>query len=89
MTHHHGKGLRGAIHLGASPGVYCVACCWALMLVQLVQGAMSIGVMAVIAAIIAMEKLLSRGYWLSRLSGGVILGAGIYTFLETVSHLGY
>lgn len=50
---------------------------------------MSIGVMAVIAAIIAMEKLLSRGYWLSRLSGGVILGAGIYTFLETVSHLGY
>ena len=67
----------------------CVACCWALMLVQLVQGVMSIGVMSVTASIIAIEKLLSRGYWFSRVSGGVILGAGIYTFLETVSHLGY
>jgi predicted metal-binding membrane protein len=38
--------------------------------------------MAVIAAAIAMEKLLPRGYWLSRISGGVILGAGIYTFRE-------
>jgi hypothetical protein len=38
--------------------------------------------MPVIAAALAMEKLLTRGYWLSRISGGVILGAEIYTFRE-------
>lgn len=76
--------MRGGIRLGASHGEYCVGCCWALMLVQLVQGVMSVQVMAVVAATIAMEKLLSHGYWLSRVSGGSILGVGIYTFLEAM-----
>jgi predicted metal-binding membrane protein len=89
MSHHRGKGLRGAVHFGASHGAYCVACCWALMLVQLVQGVMSVRVMAVIAGIIAMEKLFARGYWLSRISGGVILGTGIYTFLEAARRFKY
>jgi predicted metal-binding membrane protein len=74
MSHHRGQGLRGAVHRGGSHGVYCVYRCWALMLVQLVQGVMSVRVMAVSATSIAMEKLLSHGYWVSRVFGGVFLG---------------
>ncbi len=82
LSHHRGKGWRGAAHLGGSHGLFCLSCCWGLMLVQLVQGVMSVRVMAVVAAIIALEKLSAHGYWLSRIFGGAILGAGIYAFLE-------
>ena len=55
-------GLAGAFRLGAVHGAWCVGCCWALMAALFAVGVMSIGWMAFIAALIAMEKL-----WPSRL----------------------
>src|SRR3954454_19844456 len=51
-------GLPGAFRLGAVHGAWCVGCCWALMAALFALGLMSIGWMAFIAALIAIEKLL-------------------------------
>ena len=51
-------GLYGAFRMGLVHGAWCVGCCWALMLALFAVGVMSIGWMALIAALIAIEKLL-------------------------------
>jgi predicted metal-binding membrane protein len=51
-------GLYGAFRMGAVHGAWCVGCCWALMAALFALGVMSIGWMAFIAALIAVEKLL-------------------------------
>jgi predicted metal-binding membrane protein len=51
-------GLYGAFRMGAVHGAWCVGCCWALMAALFALGIMSIGWMAFIAALIAVEKLL-------------------------------
>jgi predicted metal-binding membrane protein len=50
-------GMYGAFRLGALHGAWCVGCCWALMAALFALGLMSIGWMALIAALIALEKL--------------------------------
>ena len=51
-------GLRGAAELGARHGAWCVGCCWALMLSLFALGVMSLAWMAVVAGLIAFEKLI-------------------------------
>ena len=51
-------GRVGALQMGAKNGAWCVGCCWALMASLFALGIMSITWMAVIAGLIALEKLL-------------------------------
>jgi predicted metal-binding membrane protein len=51
-------GRLGALRMGVGHGAWCVGCCWALMAALFALGVMSIGWMAFIAALIAIEKLL-------------------------------
>jgi predicted metal-binding membrane protein len=50
-------GRLGALRLGAIHGAWCVGCCWALMAALFALGVMSLGWMAFIAGLIAVEKL--------------------------------
>ena len=52
------SGTRGALHMGAQHGAWCVGCCWALMASLFALGVMSLAWMAFIAALIALEKTL-------------------------------
>ena len=52
------EGLHGALEMGAKNGAWCAGCCWALMASLFALGIMSIGWMAFVAALIAVEKLL-------------------------------
>jgi predicted metal-binding membrane protein len=52
------NGPVGALQMGLRNGAWCVGCCWALMAALFALGVMSITWMAVVAAIIAVEKLL-------------------------------
>src|SRR5919106_2337320 len=56
-THWH-SGRVGALRMGVEHGGFCVGCCWMLMAALFALGVMSIGWMALIAAFIAIEKLL-------------------------------
>jgi predicted metal-binding membrane protein len=52
------SGRTGALRMGIEHGFWCVGCCWALMAALFALGMMSVGWMAFIAALIAIEKLL-------------------------------
>jgi predicted metal-binding membrane protein len=51
-------GLSGAVQMGARHGVWCVGCCWALMASLFALGVMSVVWMALVAGLIAFEKLI-------------------------------
>ena len=51
-------GRRGALEMGARHAAWCVGCCWALMAALFALGIMSLAWMAVVAALIALEKTL-------------------------------
>lgn len=51
-------GRWGAVRMGITNGAWCVGCCWALMASLFALGAMSVTWMAVVAALIAVEKTL-------------------------------
>jgi predicted metal-binding membrane protein len=69
MTSWH-PGRTGALRMGVEHGAWCVGCCWALMAALFALGVMSIGWMAFIAALIAIEKLLP---WQALANRGIAL----------------
>lgn len=62
---------------GAHHGAYCLGCCWALFVLLLVFGVMSIAAMLVFAVIALLEKVWSRGESLSRTVGIACLGLAV------------
>lgn len=48
---------RGVFRLGLRQGIYCLGCCWALMLVMFAVGAMNVLWMAALGALMAIEKM--------------------------------
>jgi predicted metal-binding membrane protein len=51
-------GWSGAVQMGAKNGAWCVGCCWALMASLFALGLMSVVWMALVAGMIALEKVL-------------------------------
>lgn len=78
MYHWH-DGAGGAAVMGAHHGMYCVGCCWGLMLALLALGLMNPGWMALIALIIFAEKIAPAGQRVALLTGLVLMvtGSGI------------
>ena len=52
------SGRSGAFQMGARHGAWCIGCCWALMASLFALGVMSLVWMAVVAGLIAFEKLI-------------------------------
>ena len=66
---------RQAFLLGAHHGLFCVGCCWALMLLMFVVGAGNPGWMLALAALMAVEKNFSWGRRISAPLGFALLAA--------------
>jgi predicted metal-binding membrane protein len=75
--HWHGTNeRRDSLLLGLHHGAFCIGCCWALMLLIFAVGAGSIGWMLALAAVMAAEKNLSWGRYVSKPLGvGLLLWA--------------
>ena len=73
------EGPAGALRMGMHHGLYCVGCCWGLMLVLFAVGVMSLFWMTLIAVSIGAEKVFRSGHRLAPLIGiiFIILGAWI------------
>jgi predicted metal-binding membrane protein len=71
-------GALGAFMMGLRHGIYCLGCCWALMALLFVLGIMNLAWIAVLAVFVLLEKLASSGPWLSRVSGLLLLGWGVW-----------
>jgi predicted metal-binding membrane protein len=63
--------------MGWAHAWYCVGCCWALMVVLVVAGAMGIRWVLLIAGLVAAEKLLPRGEAIARLTGAALVLLGL------------
>ena len=79
MNHWRGRSeRREAFMLGVRHGLFCVGCCWSLMLLMFAVGVGNIGWMLVLAAVMATEKNVSWGRRLSAPVGAVLLvSAGV------------
>ena len=64
---------RQAFTLGAHHGLFCVGCCWALMLLMFALGTGSLGWMLLLAAVMAVEKNVRWGHRLSTPLGVALL----------------
>ena len=83
------EGAWGALRMGMVHGAWCVGCCWALMASLFALGLMSLTWMIVIAALIAVEKLLPSKVLANRSAATVllILGLGVALFPKDVPAL--
>lgn len=71
---HWRPGWRGTLVLGWSHALYCLGCCWALMVVLVAAGAMGLVWVLLVAAVVAAEKVLPGGEWVARATGiGLVL----------------
>jgi predicted metal-binding membrane protein len=85
MAHWHGRhAARDAFVLGAHHGLFCVGCCWALMLLMFVVGTGSLGWMLVLAALMAVEKNLPWGRRLSTPLGIALLAGAAWLAVRSM-----
>ena len=66
-------GNTGALVLGLKHGSYCVGCCWALMAVMFVVGAMNLLWMAALTLLLLVEKVAPARWRVSQGMGVVLL----------------
>ena len=57
ILEHWRDGRAGALRMGGTQGLWCVCCCWGLMAALIALGMMSLGWMALVALLIAVEKM--------------------------------
>ncbi len=72
------EGRGGALRMGFHHGLYCVGCCWGLMLVLFAVGIMSLFWMALISALIFAEKVFRVGRRLAPVFGIILVALGLW-----------
>lgn len=78
VEHWQGRNEKwNAFRLGVDHGIFCVGCCWALMLLMFVVGFGSIGWMFILAAIMAVEKNFPWGRQISTPLGIILISFGL------------
>jgi predicted metal-binding membrane protein len=83
MEHWRGRHeQRNALFLGIRHGIFCVGCCWALMLLMFAVGVGNVGWMLALGALMAVEKNMPWGRKLSAPVGVALLGCGAVILLS-------
>jgi predicted metal-binding membrane protein len=81
LSHHYQPGKVGALRMGLRHGAYCVGCCWLLMALLFVGGVMNLVWIAILALLVAAEKLLRFGRYVALACGMACIGAGVLILL--------
>jgi predicted metal-binding membrane protein len=77
---------RGVFRLGVKQGLFCVGCCWAMMLVMFAVGTMNVVWMAGLGIVMTAEKI-GSGKWFTYTVGIALLAAGAaFALSGLVSH---
>ena len=82
LTQYYRRGARAAWNLGVRHGLYCLGCCWALMLVMFSVGVAHLTGMLILTAVMAIEKTSTWGRPLVPLVGAALLVWGGLTLLS-------
>ncbi|MGI9627869.1 MAG: DUF2182 domain-containing protein [Longimicrobiales bacterium] len=81
LLDHWRKGPTGAFRMGLGHGLFCLGCCWTLMLVGLVVGAMNLAWMGLLAAIMIVETTGPFGARITRPVGALLVMGGLAALL--------
>ncbi|MFQ6029564.1 MAG: DUF2182 domain-containing protein [Dehalococcoidia bacterium] len=79
-----GNELVQSLRIGLDHGIFCLGCCWSLMLLMFGVGAGSVGWMLVLGSVMAVEKNMPWGRNLSPPLGLALLGWGSVTVILNV-----
>jgi predicted metal-binding membrane protein len=85
MLHGWRSGRLGALRMGVEHGLFCVGCCWGLMVILFAVGVMSLFWMGVVAAVIFAEKILPYGMRLSKVFAVAFVVLGIWLLVAPSS----
>ncbi len=80
---HWQSGKSGALAMGMHHGAYCAGCCWALMAILFVVGVMNLLAVALLAALVFIEKVTPVGVLVSRIAGVALVIAGIVIAIKS------
>ncbi len=78
LTRHWHPGAMGALRMGLEQGIYCLGCCWALMLLLFVGGVMNLAVIAELTVLVLVEKIAPARLHVRIVTGVVLIGLGIW-----------
>ena len=78
------NGIVGAIKMGIYHGLYCLGCCWPYFLIMVALGWMNLVWMSLFAIIIFGEKIWSKGIWIARSVGIILVILGILSSLGLI-----
>ena len=84
ISSHWRRGVVGALRMGWAHGLFCLGCCWALMLLLFVGGVMSLAWIGAITLLVLLEKLLPAGVFAGRIAGVLIIAAGGWNLLQAL-----
>ncbi len=84
LAEHNRPGGFGAFRTGASHGMFCLGCCWALMALLFVGGIMNLYWIIGIALYVAAEKLLPNARWLVPFTGIALIAVGLWLAVDVV-----
>ena len=73
-------GAKGSFEMGLSHGLFCLGCCWALMLLLFVGGVMNLGWVLLLTVGVLAEKTIPADKTLRNLIGILLIIFGGYTF---------
>jgi predicted metal-binding membrane protein len=73
------EGRRGALVMGLRHGLLCLGCCWVLMALLFVGGAMNLAWVAAISVFVLVEKVVPAGRLVSWASGAALILWGLVT----------
>ena len=79
------EGAAGAFRMGAGHGLFCVGCCWMLMLLPFAAGVMNLLWMTGITVLLLLEKAAPGGEWTARVCGALLALAGAYVMYYGVA----
>ena len=77
LTRHYRPGTRGAFVMGLAHGLYCLGCCWLIMLLLFIGGAMNLLWVAGLTLFVVLEKMFAAHALLRPLTGGAFIVAGL------------
>ena len=81
VVHRFRPGTEGAVRMGAEHGLFCLGCCWFLMLLLFYGGVMNLYWIAGLALYVLVEKLVPAGEWIGRAAGVAVTVCGVWVLI--------
>jgi len=83
ITRHMRLDAAGAFRIGVEHGVYCLGCCWALMLLLFAGGIMNLWTIAALMIVVLVEKLSPFGLQTRKLNAIGLLAVALWILMST------